>query len=328
MRLARKLTTVAAAALLFSATNSFAKETVSGGAGSNAAVSSDSPVAAFDNFKTSLANAEAAALWGSLPKTWQANLNGMAQMIGQKMPAATWDKGFSIVLRVGKLLETKSEIFAGMLAASAPDKTPADIQSSLKAAGELFSAIGKSDFAKIEKLKTIDLGVTAKNTGSELLKMLFSIKAFNDEIAKESGGKNLKESLLATKAELVSQEGDNAEIKITAPNGKVDTQKVVKVEGKWLFKEMADGYQKDFANSKQQLSMALDQMPQNQMQVMMVMGMVESVLTTFENAKTPEEVQIAVQQVAPMLGGLMMGGAMMGGGQQPVEINIEEPKKK
>ena len=97
-------------------------------------------------------------------------------------------------------------------------------------------------------------------------------------------------------------------------------------QGKWVFKEMADGYKKDFANSKQQLSMALDQMPQNQMQVMMVMGMVESVLTTFENAKTPEEIQMAVQQVAPMLGGLMMGGAMMGG-QQPAEIQIE-PKKK
>ena len=99
MRLARKLTTVAAAALLFTSTHSFAKETVSGGGGSKAA---DSPVAAFDSFKTSLANAEAGALWTSLPKTWQGNLNEMAQMIGQKMPAATWDKGFSILLRVGK----------------------------------------------------------------------------------------------------------------------------------------------------------------------------------------------------------------------------------
>ena len=29
---------------------------------------------------------------------------------------------------------------------------------------------------------------------------------------------------------------------------------------------------------------------------------------------------MAVQQVAPMLGGLLLGGAMMDGGEQPVDI--------
>lgn len=324
MRLKNKLLSVAASALFITSTSTYANDTLPT---EIAAVNADSPVAAFDSFKTSVANGQAGDLWNHLPKSWQANLNEMTQMVGQKMPAATWDKGFSILNRLGKLLEGKSDMFAGMLAAQlGPDQNVEDINSSLKVVGKLFAVVGSSDFATVEKLKSIDLGSTANTTGSELLNMVLNIKALNNQIAKDTDNKakSLKEAMLSMKAEVVSQEGDSAKIKIISPDGKEDTQDVVKVEGKWMFKEMVDGYNKDMANSKAQLSAALDTMPQNQMQVMMVMGMVETMLTSFETANTPEEMQQAIQSVAPMFGGLMMGAAMGGGLDSDVEIKIED----
>ena len=326
MRLRNKLLSVAASALFITPTFAFANDTAST---ESAPASTGSPVAVFDSFKTSVANGQAGALWNHLPKSWQANLTEMTQMVGQKMPAATWDKSFSITNRLGKLLEGKSDIFAGMLAAQmGPDQNVEDINSSLKVVGKLFGVIGSSDFATVEKLKTIDLASTVNTTGSELLKMALNIKALNNQIAKDTGNKakSLKEAMLSMKAEVVSQEGDSAKLKIISPDGKEDIQEVVKVEGKWMFKEMVDSYNAGAADFKAQLSTALDTMPENQMQVMMAMGMVETMLTSFEAADTPEKMQQAIQSVAPMLGGFLMPMSTGPSGvvAEPIVEEIEE----
>jgi hypothetical protein len=317
MRLSHKLTSVAATALLFCTGYSQPATTLVVTSNQAKVVEAKNlgPAASFNQLMAELAEGNVGATWNAVPASWQNELNDLLRLVGEKMPAATWDKSFGLIKRIGKVLDSKSELFAGMLAAQlGPDQSKEEVVSSLKSFGKVLILLGESDLATVAKLKQVDLGAVADTTGSKLFKMILNNELLNSQIAEESEGeiKSLKAGILATKAELISTEGETAKIKITSPEGKVEEEDVVKVDGKWVLKGMADDYAKSFATAKEDLAKALDEMPKNQMQVGMVMGMLDGVIGSFEKAQSPEDIQQAIAGLGPMAG-MFMGAAMSGG---------------
>lgn len=254
------------------------------------------PAETITELSKSVANGDAEAAWTSLPKTWRGEINGVAHMIGEKMPAAMWDDSFALVGRIGKVFETKNKLFTEMLAAQLPpDLKKEEVESSIASLGQLLSILAKSDISKVESLKNIDIGKVAEVSGAEVLKLIMNNKLIDKAIGDASKGKakSLKEAMANIKAELVSENGNTAKVKITDPDGKVEEVEMVKVEDKWIAKKMADEFNEGLTEFKAELTKSLEKIPEQQMTVSMVTGMVTGVISTLESAKTVEDVQKA-----------------------------------
>ncbi|MCM8526572.1 MAG: hypothetical protein NE327_08660 [Lentisphaeraceae bacterium] len=254
------------------------------------------PAETVTHVSSSIANGDASSAWTSLPKTWRTEINGIAHMIGEKMPTSMWDDSFNLIGRLGKVFEDKNKIFTEMFADKLPpDVAKADVEASIASFGKLLSIIAKSDIAKVESLKTVDLGKVASVSGNEVLNLVMNNKLINKAISDNSKGKakSLKEAMNSVKAELVSEDGNTAKVKVTDPDGKVEEVEMVKVEDKWVAKKMADEFNQNLDKVKEELKSSLAKIPEQQMAVGMAIGMVSGVVSTLESAKTAEDIEKA-----------------------------------
>ena len=287
------------------------------------------PAETVTHVSSSVANGDAKAAWNSLPKSWRGEINGIAHMIGEKMPTTMWDDSFALVGRLGKVFEDKNKIFTEMMAANLPaDMKKEDVESSIASIGQLLSIIAKSDISKVESLKKVDLGKVAEASGNEILKLIMSNKLVNQAISKESEGKakSLKEAMNSIKAELISETGNSAKIKVTDPDGKVEEVEMVKVEDKWIAKKMADEFNENLTKFKDELTKSLAKIPEQQMTVGMAIGMIGGVVSTLESANTVEDIQKAFAGL-PMNPMAMMG-AFGGAKQKGTEVKEMSNLKK
>jgi len=92
-------------------------------------------------------------------------------------------------------------------------------------------------------------------------------------------------------------------------------QEVVKVEGKWIPKTMADGWKDTMSEASEMINNDLKNMlgPEEKKQVMNIMNAAQMGLAGAAKAKTQEELQMAMMQA--VMGALMSaGGGGDGGG--------------
>lgn len=231
------------------------------------------------------------ALWTMLPKSYRSEINGIAHLIGAKVPDTLWDKVFTLVGRLGNVLESKKDIILQMMEGSLPPNTSKDdVKFGLESVGKMLSILANSDISKVEKLKSIDLTNVADGTLTDIMKILN-----NDRVKKifesnsRTKGQIFFDSLTKVKAELVSQSGNTAKVKVTDPKGKVEELELVKVEDKWISKMMAESFKTGLNQMKSDLSKALESLPKQQAQISGALLLAEGVVTTLESAKTPDD---------------------------------------
>jgi hypothetical protein len=82
-------------------------------------------------------------------------------------------------------------------------------------------------------------------TGGDVMEQMSSIAAMMED---SSYAKDM-EDLRNIKVEVVKEEGDKATIKTTVGK-KTNTEEMVKVEGKWVPKEMADDWDKEMEKAR------------------------------------------------------------------------------
>jgi hypothetical protein len=253
------------------------------------------PLETMEAFKTSMLANKADAIWTGLPYSWQADINSFLQAAGTKLPPELWDKSFSMIKRIGVAVDAKKDILADLVPAG--DKRETVIQQ-LSLAGQMLQAIGSSDAAKVEGMKTIDMKNVFQTTGNKLMELM-SDAAFVAEDA-NSPFENPFELIKQTKFTLIKEEGDTAVVQSTNGKDLVKEVQLVKVEGKWVPKMASDAFTKEF-KAKTQLALAsLDQLKGNSAQLIMPLAMLEGMLKQFEDAKTAEEMKALVQNLMAM----------------------------
>lgn len=258
------------------------------------------PAETITHLTNSVTKGDAKSAWESLPKSYRSDINGIAHLIGEKMPSSVWDESFNLVGRIGKLLENKKGIFLELMGNDLPPNvSKADVEKSISSLGKMFSLLAKSELAKVESLKKIDLGNVADSTGSDILNLLMANDLINSLIS-DSGktdAKSLSDAIGKIKATLVSESGNTAKIKITDPEGKVEEVEMVKVEDKWIAKKMAEDFKNNIKEAREQLEKSLSELPKQQPMIVAGIGMAGGVVTTLENAKTADEVKKALESL-------------------------------
>ena len=285
-------------------------------------------------------------IWDMLPASYQKDLNGLVQTFAKEMDAELWDAGFELVGGIGELLTEKKELIAEMLSEmdESGEVPMSVITSGLEMAGTLLDKLTKSDLGSLNKLRTGDLGNVADTFGRDLMKLI-------EDSAKAAGEADPfgLEMLRGIKVEVVSEDGNSATIKVSGlpeasdfgaltglpsalppglpglpdlgelpfadftdfENGELE---VVKIEGKWIPKEIADGWEDAMSDAKGGMSGVGEMADEDKQMALGVIKAINGSLTGIKKAKTPEQFQMALMQAAM---GAMMGAGGGGFGEFP-----------
>lgn len=129
---------------------------------------------------------------------------------------------------------------------------------------------------------------------------------------------NLKK-MKSIKASVESQDGDTATVKIEADGDESpEIVDFVRVEGKWIPKEMADGFALKITEARANIAkmdFTSEEGKATKTKIMQQISMVKTMISQAEAAKTSEELEGVIMGV--MMGAMSMGGGAGGPGMPP-----------
>ena len=268
-------------------------------------------------------------LWEMLPPSYQTDVANLIHDFVKNMDQQLWDKLFEVLSQAGLLLKNKQDLITAMIEQNlgGTGASPEEMQQSLETMGKMLQTLVKSDLGKHATAKSMDPGKFLDETGKELFKLIAETSKLEEG---DPWNNEIKAKLKDIKVEIISQESDSATISVSGipdlpdideltaqfpgfddsevpglsvlKNGE---QEVVKVEGKWIPKAMADGWKDTMSEASEMINNDLKNMlgPEEKKQVMNIMNAVQMGLAGAAKAKTQEELQMAMMQA--VMGALM-----------------------
>jgi hypothetical protein len=277
-------------------------------------------------------------LWEMLPPSYQTDVTNLIHDFVNNMDQQLWDKLFEVLSQAGLLLNDKQDLITAMIEQNlgGTGASPEEMQQSLETMGKMLQTLVESDLGKHATAKGMDPGKFLDETGKELFKLIAETSKLEEG---DPWNTEIKTKLKDIKVEIVSQEGDTATISVSGMPDLPDIdeltaqlpgfddselpglsmlkngeQQVVKVEGKWIPKAMADGWKETITGASEMINNDLKNMlgPEEKKQVMIIMNAVQMGLAGAAKAKTQQELQMAMMQA--VMGALMSAGGGEDGG--------------
>ena len=278
-------------------------------------------------------------LWEMLPPSYQTDVTNLIHSFVNNMDQQLWDKLFEVLSQAGLLLNDKQDLITAMIEENlgGTGALPEEMQQSLETMGKMLQTLVESDLGKHATAKGMDPGKFLDETGKELFKLIAETSKLEEG---DPWNTEIKTKLKDIKVEIVSQESDTATISVSGMPDLPDIdeltaqlpgfddselpglsmlrngeQQVIKVEGKWIPKAMADEWKDNMSEASEMINNDLKNMlgPEEEKQVMNIMNAVQMGLAGAAKAKTQEQLQMAMMQA--VMGALMSaGGGGDGGG--------------
>lgn len=288
------------------------------GCGSSDPIVPSTPDGTVTAVAAALADGKPQVLWTALPASYQKDVTGLIRAFADKMDADIYDKGWGLAKKLVKVLREKRAFILASpaMAKGGIDKAKAEAQwDTLVGALE---ALVNSEASSVAGLKSVDVGDFLRNTGSKLMSAASKGSQLTPD---DKYNKEFVAKLRGVKAEVVSSEQDKATLKMTVPGEEPETVELVRVEGRWVPKVIADGWSQGIADLRESLDkMSGDALAKKKPQILAMLGAAEPMLDQFLKAETQEQFNQVIAQTMGMVGGLvggMMGGPMTKSGPAP-----------
>lgn len=264
----------------------------------------DTPDEAARALAASLEAGNLRAIWDAMPAGYQGDVHDLIHTFAENMDADVWKAGSDLLQKAIRVLKEKKEFLLKQPAlAQAPGGAAAAAENWDGLVGVLETIAG-SELADLQKLKTLDISAFADGTGKKVADQLAAFAKAADEkkmSLTDFPGVPVDAMPLAglgtAKFSTVKIEGDTATLRVEN-EGKTEDHEVVRVDGKWLPKEMVDQWQEKMQAAKDALTKDMpERLKKNKMQIILPMQMVQGVLDQLLAAKTQEEFDQVVQQI-------------------------------
>ncbi|WP_417376512.1 hypothetical protein [Gimesia maris] len=257
------------------------------------------PAEAMQSLLDGVSNQQMENVWDFLPASYQKDVNSIVQEFATKMDPEMYDGVFGSTQRLAKLLKDKKEYILKnemILRMQAP---PEEISEYYDPGVDIFSALVNSDLSSQEKLKHFDGGKFLSSTGNVLAKNILILSKL---VPSKESEPSFSEKLKQTKVTVVTSEGETATIKIEAPGEAPQEVEMVKVEGKWIPRNLADNWQSKIETARNSVAqIKLEDVTARKTQAMQGLNKFNETLSQLENAKTEQEFNAKLtQEVAPL----------------------------
>ena len=268
------------------------------------AAAADTPDAAARALLVSVEAGDLRALWDALPSSYQRDVNDVIHTFAANMDVDLWRSGAAIFKKAVRVLKEKKEFILKQPALAA---SPVDVTAMTENYDPLvgvLETLAGSELTDLQKLKTLDMAAFLDGTGKKVAGQLAAVaKAADDKKLDLNGfpGVPVEAMPLANlgkaKFSTLKIAGDTATLRVEN-EGETKDVEVVRVDGKWWPKEIADKWPQQMQAAKAALTTQMpEELKKNKMAAMMPMQMVVSVLDSLLAAKTQQEFDQVIQQV-------------------------------
>lgn len=255
--------------------------------------------------------------WEALPESYQADVNKLVQLFATNMDAGAWSQIMGLIGNVHQTLDSKQEFLLNY-PAILNSENPAVAQATVKHSTTVLKTLLDS-VQDLEKLKSFDGKTFMESSGKDIAAQIMSLQ----NMVKETPGMMVQVS--GIKVETLESTSTTAKLKLTSPDGK-DEQviEMVQKDGKWLPKEMVDGWDEGVMKAHEAMANLPEQAAAMKGQMMMVSAVASGILTPLQAAEDQEQFNNAVDAMQASLGGMI--GGMMGGMGAPGVAPSDAPR--
>jgi hypothetical protein len=272
----------------------------------------DSPEGTMQAMIDNTAKGEIQVWWQALPEQHQQDVKEILVLTGEKLDPEVYDQGMALVNKLVAIAKDKQDFILGNALVQNNFNDPAAAKKQFATFVKLVETLTQSEIKTVQGLKTLDPEVFLANTGKDVFAVLESLS----ELQTAPGEPKKLEAFKSAKVTLVKKEGDNAIIKMSVDGQPDREEKLVKVGGKWIFAEWAEGWEKGIASAKRQLK-DYKMTPDQKKQALDSINQLSEILTTFAAAKTQAEFDAALGDSIGKAGNAVMPLMGAGGGIQP-----------
>lgn len=262
----------------------------------------DTPDGTITAVTAALADGKPQVLWTAMPASYQKDVSGLVHDFAGKMDPELYGKGVAVAKKLVAVLRDKRDFILGhpMLAMA---KVKADeLKPKWDTVVGLVETLVNSELGSLDKLKTLDVGAFLRGTGATLMADAAELSKVSPDDPYE---KEFAANLRGVKVEIIKAEAESATVKVTHPDKSSKEMELVRVEGKWVPKEMVDDWAEMMANARKQLAgMGKEMKPESKAQALAMMAVAESALDQLLKADTQEKFNAALQGAM----GMFMGG--------------------
>jgi len=251
-----------------------------------------------------LADRHPEILWQALPPTYQTDISELTHAFADRMDPAVWEATFGLGRRLTGLLRDKKDVILASSMLEAAGEGREEIEGGWDEMVSSLDSFFASKVSDLDTMKAIDWEEYIATTGRELMNLAAEkSKADGDD----TFDREFTQKLLQTNVEVISIEGDDATLLMTAPDEDPEEMQLTRVEGRWVPTDMATDWDQNVAEARQKLAAVTDEeIQQGSMQAMMMIGMVDGAIAQLETVETAEEFEQAIEGLlGPFLGGMM-----------------------
>jgi hypothetical protein len=283
--------------------------------GSSAPTVPGTPEGTVEVVAKSLADKQPGVLWNAMPASYQKDVNDLIQLFAEKMDEEVYDKSFAVLNKAIQVLNEKKDFILGHPWLKDSPVEIDGLKKNWSSVVGMWQTVTGSEIKTLRSLKSLDIGKFLSGTGAKLMSQISEAA----KAAKEDKVGEALDKLGKLEVEVVESGESTAKIRMTMPDEKPQEEELVKVEGKWIPKEMAD----DWKDQIQEARKGIEEMDiaASKTQIMAMLRSTETALDNLLSAQNQEEFNgLAMQAIGQVTGGLMgggMGGMVPGGGMSP-----------
>jgi hypothetical protein len=265
----------------------------------------DSPDGTCRAVMQSLADRRPEILWQALPASYQKDITELTRAFADRMDPEIWQTAFRLGNKaVGVLRDKKPYILDSSLMTATGDRR-AQVESNWDTVVAALETLFSSEISDLEGLERIDWERFLRTTGAEIMGRAHDISA---AAAQDDADDDLLVQLRQTTVDLVSRDGDQATVRVSAPGEEPEEISLTLVEGRWVPTDMATDWDTQIADAKRNIaSLSEEEMAENKMQVMVFFGMADAVLGQLAAVNSTEEFEQAIRDISVSVPG-MSGG--------------------
>ncbi len=266
----------------------------------------DTPDGTVDAVAKGIANKQPDIVWEAMPESYKKDVNDLIHRFASKMDKEVHAKAFAVMGDLETLLTDKKEFIlnSDMVRQSPLEKDK--LEANYDQFVAIFSTIANSELADLEDLQSADGGDILEGTGRELMQSLAALSASSED---DEMNKELKK-LSEIKIEKVSGDDKTAKLKVTVGD-KEEEVELVKVEDRWVPKEMADSWDDQMVKMKEGIDEMAEAMSKNKVKTMQLLGGLQTTIQTLNSAENQDQFNEYLKQAQQeMMGSLppLLGG--------------------
>jgi hypothetical protein len=257
---------------------------------STASVAS-TPAEAVKTIVQRLENSEPQALWEAMPPSYQAELRELIGTFCVHMDGEVYDRAFRILKKGVRVLKEKQESFCKSPVALSMPMLENLMGSRWNSMVSLLDSIATSDAATLDSLRRMDPGRFLETTGHEVMALSDQMGRQSARSPRSNPWQKLREALDAAHVQFQPTGQNQGWLKFgSTTNTALKDVELVRVDGKWLPKSMAEAWKAQITKAREGLA-RLDAPESKKMKPMvsLVMGAIETALDSLLRARTQKE---------------------------------------